>query len=86
MLLLDAVLSAEDVDTLCAATSTRSAGDTPASAICSALKAGGSSPQPSCSAIEYACCCGTVRQLSIEPVGQGEMQAMHRLQMAASTT
>jgi len=27
-----------------------------------------------------------VRQLSIEPVGQGEMQAMHRLHLTASTT
>jgi hypothetical protein len=29
---------------------------------------------------------GITRQLSIEPVGHGEMQAMHRLQMVASTT
>ena len=29
---------------------------------------------------------GIIRQLSIEPVGQGEMQSMHRLHFAASTT
>ena len=29
---------------------------------------------------------GIVRQLSMEPVGQGEMQSMHKLHLLASTT
>jgi hypothetical protein len=34
----------------------------------------------------YARTSGMVRQLSIEPVGHGEMQAMQPLQMSARTT
>jgi hypothetical protein len=29
---------------------------------------------------------GIMRQLSIEPVGHGEMQSMHKLHLVASTT
>ena len=36
--------------------------------------------------MEYATIFGTVRQLSMEPVGHGEMQAMQRLQTSALTT
>ena len=47
---------------------------------------GGSSSQVSCSSIVYARARGMVRQLSMEPVGQGEMQAMQPLHTSARTT
>jgi len=39
-----------------------------------------------CSATVYAAAFGTVRQLSIDPVGHGGTQALQPLQMSGSTT
>ena len=66
--------------------STAGAASAPASASRSGLSSAGSSSQPSCSSTLYALTRGTVRQLSIEPVGHGGTQAMHRLHFCASTT
>lgn len=46
----------------------------------------GSSPQVSCSSTLYGSLLSTLRQLSIEPVGHGEMQAMQKLQRSGLTT
>ncbi len=59
-----------------AAASAAASGDTPSAASCSGVSSGGSSSQVSCSSIAYARAFGTVRQLSIDPVGHGAMHAM----------
>jgi hypothetical protein len=46
----------------------------------------GSSPQVYCSSTLYGWLLSTLRQLSIEPVGQGEMHAMQKLHRSALTT
>jgi len=59
---------------------------TPACLSCSSLSSSGSASQVSWSATEYARTLGMLRQLSIEPVGQGGTQAMQKLHLSASTT
>ena len=47
---------------------------------------GGRLSQPCCSSSVYALPLSTRRQLSMEPVGQGEMQSLHPLHFVTSTT
>src|SRR4051794_27904880 len=56
--------------------SAAASGATPSAESWSAVSSAGSSSQVSCSSIAYARAFGTVRQLSIEPVGHGAMHAM----------
>ena len=58
----------------------------PAAASCAGVSGAGRASQPNCSCTLYACWAGTVRQLSMEPVGQGAMQAMQALHTSARTT
>ncbi len=57
-------------------------GAAPASSACCA----GRLSQVSCSASVYGLALSTCRQLSMAPVGQGEMQSLQKLHFAASTT
>src|SRR6185369_6550196 len=59
---------------------------TPARASCSVLSSPGRLSHPSCASRLYAMLRGMTRQLSIEPVGHGEMHAMHCLHLSTSTT
>src|SRR5512137_1022333 len=63
-------------------TSDGSSGSAPASSACCV----GRLSHDSCSASVYGCALSTCRQLSIAPVGQGEMQSLQKLHFAASTT
>src|SRR6185369_5562938 len=67
----------------------RAAADSAPSSACmrsSSGSFGGSTSQPNCASTLYSPTRGTVRQLSMLPVGHGEMQSMQKLHLLASTT